>query len=84
MKIHIDFDNLIITLEGNVGLYEFIDRIKTMLPFGEWKDYTLSFQEPQNKDADIFDAHLYTNDCSVQPPFTLEYTTFDHTYTSNK
>lgn len=41
MKIQIDFDNKIITLENNVNLKEFYDRIKMLLPDGEWKNYNI-------------------------------------------
>jgi len=38
MKIQLDYDNKTITLEDNVNLGEFVDKVKKILPdFKEWK-----------------------------------------------
>jgi len=42
MKIQLDYDNKIITLEDNVNLGEFFDKIKDILP--EWKKWKLNSQ----------------------------------------
>lgn len=40
MKIQLDFNQKIITIESNVNLYEFTKRIKQILP--DWKDWSLN------------------------------------------
>jgi len=40
MKVKLDFDNKIITLENNVNLDEFIEKVKNIIP--NWKDWTLA------------------------------------------
>ena len=39
MKIQIDFDNKVISIESNVNLGEFFERIEKILP--EWKEFEL-------------------------------------------
>ena len=40
MKIQLDFDNKNITLEKNINLKEFYDKIKQVLP--DWKEWSLN------------------------------------------
>lgn len=40
MKIQLDFENKIVTIESNVNLSDFIKKINVILP--HWKDWELS------------------------------------------
>ncbi len=40
MKIQLDFTNKIITIESNINLFDFVKKIKVILP--DWKDWTLN------------------------------------------
>ncbi len=40
MKIQLDFTNKIITIESNVNLFDFMKRIKKVLP--DWKEWELN------------------------------------------
>lgn len=41
MKIKIDFDNRIISIEDRVNLGELNNRLETLFPNGEWKKFSL-------------------------------------------
>jgi len=41
MKIQIDTEKKVLRLESDVNLEEFMSKIKTLFPNGEWKEYKL-------------------------------------------
>jgi hypothetical protein len=61
MKIGLDFDNKIITLETAENIGQFIKAIKKLLPNGEWKNYKLVTNTTINYSYPIYYDYNWCN-----------------------
>lgn len=85
MKINIDTENKVITLDEDVNLHEFYEEINTLLSDGKWRSYTLRIKTKIFDTPTIVTPHTIINPYQPIPNFNPPPTIYcgDLTYSDN-